>query len=480
MTETMPALEPVEQGEAVASAPVAPVTPESVQAGQGRAIDTGIAAIEQRVNASQADRQIAEGTAPDPDLDTDTAADTDAAAPSTPAAPAGSDKKAESWWVGLLGSLSTGFNQLSTWLGEKGGKFGDWLGKLLGLKPKDESTQPVGYAENVKALMKEFKIEENKQKGGKELARANFYSVSVKLAREVEAKYGVPWKVCVAQACLESGFGQSELTQKALNCFGHTKGSANVPSITMEGEDFRSYTSLRESFMDYGQLLSGSDKYKEAFNHKDDPKRFLEEVLKGGYATDPEYLSKVEKVIAPYGMSLSKERASEDASLLWPDAPIFSFPKSYIGKIDVSDIMGWRENHDIHGYGRPHNGMDIPALENTPILLSANGAEVIHQDFQETINSRSGKKDGAGYYVTIKDTNGVEATFMHLSRPGPAKGTKLKRGDVIGYVGKTGGATGPHIHYEIKVNGGRIDPTPYLSDQLVAEAKKEKQERGVA
>ncbi len=175
----------------------------------------------------------------------------------------------------------------------------------------------------------------------------------------------------------------------------------------------------------------------------------------------------------------AKEVVKDAMDLLWPDAPVFSFPASYIGAVDVSDVRRVRV-HPIHGTTRMHHGLDIPATKGTPILLAADEAEVITSKFQETINPESGKKDGAGHYVKIRMSNGVEATFMHLDKAGPAVGTKLKKGQVLGYVGETGGATGPHIHYEIEQNGQEVDPTPYLASQLKIEAEEEKEEKGVA
>ncbi len=164
------------------------------------------------------------------------------------------------------------------------------------------------YSESIKKLLAEFGLGEDSD------PKKNFYNVAERLAVEVEEKYGVPRRVTLAQALLESGHGQSGLTQSACNCFGIKLGSStDTEYVEMEttenrgGADrrenakFRSYASLRDSFMDYGKLLSTSDRYKAAFEHKDDPKRFLQEVIKGGYATDPNYVKKAESVLKPYG-----------------------------------------------------------------------------------------------------------------------------------------------------------------------------------
>ncbi len=177
----------------------------------------------------------------------------------------------------------------------------------------DEERSSKAYSESLKTLLAEFGLAEGSD------PKRNFFNVAERLAKEVEEKYGVPRQVTLAQALLESGHGQSGLTQNACNCFGMKLGSNNsaeyVSMETTEHRDgtdvreyakFRSYPSLRDSFMDYGKMLSTSERYKAAFDHKDDPKRFLTEVIKGGYATDPNYVQKAEAVLKPYGGSLQE------------------------------------------------------------------------------------------------------------------------------------------------------------------------------
>lgn len=233
--------------------------------------------------------------------------------------------------------LSAGLSTLAFAVSSGGSKFWDFAKGLFSGKKKEEdvtdvdededtdsdfaldtdtsteaaSAQPHGFVENMKALLSQFGLTETADK------KKNFFLVATALGKEVQAQYGIPYQVVVAQACLESGFGQSGLTQKALNCFGYKTGSSNVPYVTMETTEyrngvrgreparFRSYSSLRDSFMDYGRLLSGADRYKKAFDYKDDPKRFLEEVIKAGYATDPNYVAKAEKTVATYGLNLA-------------------------------------------------------------------------------------------------------------------------------------------------------------------------------
>lgn len=296
------------------------VSAEAKKEGQQRQIDAGLAEVEQKVNEGTAERTMQEGVDADQDEDTET----DSAKP---------EDKPKTGWAGFVSSLSAGWGSVSKWLSDTGGKVGDWIRDLMGIEKGEESgtdsdededtdsdfaldtdtlpSQPQGFLENMKTLLAEFGLTETTDK------KRNFFMVATELGKEVEAKYHIPYQVVVAQACLESGFGQSDLTQKALNCFGYKTGSSKVPYVTMETTEyrngvrgrepahFRSYSNLRESFMDYGKLLSGASRYRKAFDYKDDPKRFLEEVIKGGYATDPNYVAKAEKTVATYGLNLA-------------------------------------------------------------------------------------------------------------------------------------------------------------------------------
>ncbi len=169
------------------------------------------------------------------------------------------------------------------------------------------------FADDLNGLMKAFGIEESAS------ASKNFFEVAVRLAKEVEAAYGIPYQVVVAQSCLESNFGLSGLSQKNFNCFGikAQKGykgqKANYKTDEyFDGKtkstinsNFRSYSSIRESFMDYGRFLKENSRYAKAFEYANNPKAFLDAVIGAGYATSPTYVASAQKAVEPYGLSLA-------------------------------------------------------------------------------------------------------------------------------------------------------------------------------
>jgi murein DD-endopeptidase MepM/ murein hydrolase activator NlpD len=105
--------------------------------------------------------------------------------------------------------------------------------------------------------------------------------------------------------------------------------------------------------------------------------------------------------------------------------------------------------HPIFKSRRMHTGVDFAARTGTPIYASGDGVVEKAQWFS-----------GYGRYVQLKHVNGFETAYGHMSRiaDGIKPGVRVRQGQVIGYVGSTGNSTGPHLHFEIKVNGRFVDP----------------------
>ncbi len=89
---------------------------------------------------------------------------------------------------------------------------------------------------------------------------------------------------------------------------------------------------------------------------------------------------------------------------------------------------------------RVHKGVDLAARAGTPILAAADGTVEI---------ARYGWNGGFGNYVVIKHSNGTRTLYAHMSKLGTSYGTKVEKGEVIGYVGNTGRSRGDHLHFEV-------------------------------
>lgn len=112
----------------------------------------------------------------------------------------------------------------------------------------------------------------------------------------------------------------------------------------------------------------------------------------------------------------------------------------------ITSNYGWRR-HPILGFSRLHKGMDFGAASGTPVHAPTDG-----------IISRAGWAGGYGRQVRIDHGGGIATSFSHLSRYAAAPGTRVRAGQVIGYVGSSGLSTGPHLHYELYRNGLAVDP----------------------
>ena len=128
--------------------------------------------------------------------------------------------------------------------------------------------------------------------------------------------------------------------------------------------------------------------------------------------------------------------------------------------------------HPILGYYKMHTGVDWAAPIGTPILAAGNGTVIKAQ-----------WDSGYGRRVEIQHANGYITTYNHMSgfARSVKEGMRVKQGQVIGFLGSTGLSTGPHLHYEVMVNGHFVDPmrvklarTREIEGRLLAEFRKER------
>ena len=120
------------------------------------------------------------------------------------------------------------------------------------------------------------------------------------------------------------------------------------------------------------------------------------------------------------------------AGFIWPvNAPITS-------------PFGWR-------WGRLHEGVDLGAAYGSPIAAAAAGVVIY-----------AGWESGYGNLVVIDHGGGLATAYGHQSRIAVSFGQSVSQGETIGYVGSTGHSTGPHLHFEVRVNGQAVDPLGYL------------------
>lgn len=119
----------------------------------------------------------------------------------------------------------------------------------------------------------------------------------------------------------------------------------------------------------------------------------------------------------------------------------------------ITSNFGYRI-HPITGVSRLHSGVDIGAGYGTPITAAAAGTVIT-----AVVNYGT---TGYGTYVAIYHSNGTTTLYGHMSSLAVYEGQSVSQGDVIGYVGSTGASTGPHLHFEVRIDGACVDPMQFF------------------
>ncbi|MEX2644514.1 MAG: peptidoglycan DD-metalloendopeptidase family protein [Acetobacterales bacterium] len=114
----------------------------------------------------------------------------------------------------------------------------------------------------------------------------------------------------------------------------------------------------------------------------------------------------------------------------------------------ISSRFGKR-HHPVLGYTRMHRGLDFAAPTGTPIYAAGNG-----------VIDYAGRNGNYGIYVRIRHNSEYETAYAHMRSLGKGirRGGRVEQGEIIGYVGTTGLSTGPHLHYEVHLNGNKVNP----------------------
>ena len=199
---------------------------------------------------------------------------------------------------------------------------------------------------------------------------------------------------------------------------GGTGGAATVPDI--EKEDTQ-----EETVKDY---KTPSDLLKEMLRLDER----LDKQLKLMISFRPEIMHQTSRAFnAIYN-------AKPDTPDIWP------------AEGNISSYYGYRNSP--FGYGTAfHEGVDIAGDYGDPVSATADG-----------IVTQSGWVNGYGYLVEIKHSNGISTRYGHNSVLFVQEGQKIEKGSVIALMGSTGNSTGPHCHYEVRINGDSVDPLYFL------------------
>jgi murein DD-endopeptidase MepM/ murein hydrolase activator NlpD len=204
--------------------------------------------------------------------------------------------------------------------------------------------------------------------------------------------------------------------------------AAETRTIKVETEQVRSVE--RTLFLQKHRLAAARSSRRESLIQVNESKKeFLHEAA-GLSAASAALASRIQGSSGSY--SPPSDSTPSAAGLIWP----VSGP--------VTSPFGWR-------WGRMHEGIDIGVAYGTPIHAAASG-RVIY----------AGWMSGYGNLVAIDHGNGMSTAYGHQSQIAVSNGQTVSQGQVIGYVGCTGHCFGPHLHFEVRINGTPVDPMGYL------------------
>lgn len=323
------------------------------------------------------------------------------------------------------------------------------------------------------------------------------------IAMEQQVRYGIPASITLAQACLESGNGNSDLCWEAKNHFG-VKAKNGEPSVTARdnGKDcqFKKYGSDMDSFVGHSQVLM-YDRYLHGKGQcsklsPTDYEGWIRGIQRGGYAEDPKYVSKILRIIGDFdlhkydqqAMQLAQQQGktsgymrgkpvTESTAATQTTDNMTHLPYLY-GKfalpIDLSKVQVTSEfgNHTGSHKNHVHQGLDLGTGGNLEVYATEDNGRIV------SIKPKNG--DAGNMIVVQYDRPGqkaIQCTYMHLNdfADGLKKGDTVKAGQLLGHSGNTGHSTGNHLHFEVNVandkgeftSAGKIDPALYLAELQV-------------
>ncbi|WP_018086931.1 M23 family metallopeptidase [Desulfurispora thermophila] len=267
----------------------------------------------------------------------------------------------------------------------------------------------------------------------------------VPLFQEAEEKYGIPWWFLAAVAFTESSFNPLA-ENPSTGCYGLMQVA---PANWQEYAPQLGFDVQADRDNPRAQILLGAFLLKSYFGSVDwNADDWRDQTLRGltfygGFRTNGEI------------DAAAMERCrNEYAGKIWELADAFrgtgtggTWPVP--GHTQITSYFGWRV-HPITGERKFHEGIDIAAPEGAPVAAVAGGMATVNPD-------------AGGYGMLVTITDGVhEYRYAHLSGFTVQSGQVVKAGEQIGLVGSTGASTGPHLHFEVRVNGQPVDPLPLL------------------
>jgi murein DD-endopeptidase MepM/ murein hydrolase activator NlpD len=230
------------------------------------------------------------------------------------------------------------------------------------------------------------------------------------------------------------GVGAVQTYRVAVNGLQYAIMVEKVNYYTQQFSQWNStVTALKETEVDFRRIFS--------LNSRDQ----VLETIDTSYSGDID----IQNLMAELQKSVEKIDEIKDYLRIQKDFYLAT-PKGYPTEGKISSRFGHRES-PFTGIRTFHSGVDISASPGTPVWATADGV-VCH----------SGWTQYSGYLVAIEHGCGFSTIYAHNKKNVVKVGQRVKRGDIIGYVGSSGKSTGPHVHYEIWEKGKSVNPQKFL------------------
>lgn len=280
-----------------------------------------------------------------------------------------------------------------------------------------------------------------------------------------EAEYGVPWNLLAAHHRIETRFSSISPMVSPVGALGHMQfmpcswvgwgysgcgglGKGNIPNSNLVNPE------IINRYGGYGVDANG-DGRADPFDIEDAIFAAAKYLASNGAAQGD-----LEKAVYAYNHDMNYVREVLYYAELYAGSGMivrgsehFIWPVPFTTRI--TSPFGMR-NNALGGPGTEmHSGIDIAAA-------GVNGKAIVA--IAPGIVTFSGVRGGYGNLVIIDHGNGIESRYAHMLSPGIPANSRVRAGDTIGQVGSTGRSTGPHLHFEIRINGNPVDPMQYYKN----------------
>ena len=235
-------------------------------------------------------------------------------------------------------------------------------------------------------------------------------------------------------------------------------GTGYLVSMTVKGVKYRAQNRNLSADVQYyeEQFAQVSDTLQTLKTAGDDFKQLFsldskEDVLEA--ATDRDFAGSLDLPDLIDELQRARQEVDEIKEYLQVQRDVYvSTPKGYpVVDCRMTSTYGRRQD-PIDNITKFHSGVDLACAQGTPIYATADG-----------VVSHSGWTSGSGYVIVLEHGNGYSTIYAHNKSNAVKVGDYVHRNDVVGYVGSTGRATGPHVHYEVLKDGKNVNPYQYLS-----------------